>query len=70
MITKSKVLDVLEVCIARQDASRKCKDCIYNGTDCINAHKYAKAAVRCLNVKEVYEREGGYRIFQEDAQSD
>lgn len=70
MITKNKVLDVLEVCIARQDADMQCRNCIYKGEECITAHKYAKAAVRCLNVKEVYEREGGFRIFQENDPDD
>lgn len=70
MITKNKVLDVLEVCIARQDADMQCRNCVNKGEECITAHKYAKAAVRCLNVKEVYEREGGFRIFQDDAQAD
>ena len=70
MITKNKVLDVLEVCIARQDADMQCRNCVYKGEECITAHKYAKAAVRCLSVKEVYEREGGFRIFQEDSSAD
>ena len=48
----------------------QCRNCVYKGEECITAHKYAKAAVRCLNVKEVYEREGGYRIFQEDDPAD
>ena len=46
-ISKNKTLEVLSTCLIRHSAeSCKCSDCIYYGTDCINAHKFAHYAVK------------------------
>lgn len=53
-ISKIKVLDVLSVCLIRHESEDcKCKDCMFYGTDCVEAHRYAESAVECLKVKEV-----------------
>ena len=53
-ISKIKVLDVLSVCLIRHDSEDcKCKDCKYYGAECVEAHRYAEAAVKCMKVKEV-----------------
>ncbi len=53
-ISKIKVLDVLSVCRIRHESEDcKCKDCMFYGPDCINAHKFAESAVRIIKVKEV-----------------
>lgn len=52
--SKDKVLDVLSVCLIRHESEDcKCKDCMFFGSDCIDAHRYAENAVRLLKVKEV-----------------
>ena len=46
-ISKNKTLEVLSTCLIRHSASScKCSDCIYYGTDCINAHTFAHHAVK------------------------
>ncbi len=53
-ISKIKVLDVLSVCRIRHESEDcKCKDCMFYGQDCVNAHKFAESAVRIIKVKEV-----------------
>lgn len=54
MISKIKVLDVLSICLIRHESEDcKCKDCVYYGSECIEAHRCAEGAVRALKVKEV-----------------
>ena len=53
-ISKIKILDVLSICQIRHESTDcNCMGCKYYGSDCIEAHKYAEAAVKCLKVKEV-----------------
>lgn len=53
-ISKIKVLDVLSVCLIRHESTDcNCTGCKYYGADCIEAHRYAESAVKCLKVKEV-----------------
>ena len=53
-ISKIKVLDVLSVCLIRHESTNvNCMGCKYYGPDCIEVHKYAEVAVKCLKVKEV-----------------
>lgn len=61
MVSKNKVIDVLDVCIRRQDAGRKCRDCIYYGNECIEAHVYALSTVQITAYKKVKEVEDAKR---------
>lgn len=53
-ISKIKVLDVLSICLIRHESEDcKCKDCMFYGQYCIDAHRYAESAVKLLKAKEV-----------------
>lgn len=57
-ISTIKVLDVMGTCMVRHEAKAKCADCIYNGSDCIEAHEYAYKAVNVLKRQEVINEQG------------
>ena len=57
-ISTIKVLDVMGTCRVRHEAKAKCADCIYNGSDCIEAHEYAYKAVNVLKRQEVINEQG------------
>lgn len=57
-ISTIKVLDVMGTCRVRHEANAKCADCIYNGSDCIEAHEYAYKAVNVLKRQEVINEQG------------
>lgn len=66
MLSKNKVIDVLDVCISRQEAGRKCIDCVNYGKDCIDAHVYALSTVQITTVKRVKEVEHAKRVENRD----
>ena len=57
-ISTIRVLDVMGTCRVRHEAGAKCADCIYNGSDCVEAHEYAYKAVNFLKRKEVINEQG------------
>ena len=57
-ISTIKALDVMGTCRVRHEAKAKCADCIYNGSDCIEAHEYAYKAVNVLKRQEVINEQG------------
>lgn len=53
-ISKIKVMDVMSTCWMRHEmVDPRCKDCIYCGRDCIDAHRVAESAVRILRKGEL-----------------
>ena len=50
---KDRILDILSTCMIRHEIDTRCKDCIYYGKDCADAHKYAYRAVNALKQSEV-----------------
>ena len=53
-ISKIKVMDVMSTCRMRHEmVDPRCKDCIYCGRDCIDAHIVAESAVRILRKGEL-----------------
>lgn len=53
MISSNKAIEILDLCIMRQDAKRKCVDCIYYGAQCIEAHQYGALAARVMLRRDV-----------------
>lgn len=68
-MTKERVLDVLSTCRCRHEYDSNCKDCVFYGKDCCEAHDYAFDAVQCLTVKEVKsgvsKQQTGSRLFRD-----
>ena len=53
-ISKVKVMDVMSTCRMRHEmVDLRCKDCIYCGRDCIDAHRVAESAVRIVRKGEL-----------------
>lgn len=51
--SKDKTLDVLSTCMIRHEIDTRCRDCIYYGAACVEAHNYAYRAVKVLKQSEV-----------------
>lgn len=51
--SKDRILDTLSTCMIRHEIDTRCKDCVYYGQDCIDAHRYAYRAVAALKQSEV-----------------
>lgn len=53
MSYKDRILDTLSTCMIRHEIDTRCKDCIYYGKECYEAHRYAYRAVMALKQSEV-----------------
>lgn len=54
MISKIKTDEILSICITRHDTQTdNCRNCMYYGAECIEAHRLAIYAVKHLKLKEV-----------------
>ena len=68
MISKNNAIEIMDLCIMRHDANRKCIDCIYEGQRCIEAHKYAALAARVILQRDVKKEECKHEQRRDEGQ--
>lgn len=54
---KHKALEIMQVCLLRQETGRSCKDCMYYGDECLQMHKMARTALYLTTAQQLKEAE-------------
>lgn len=59
---KEKAVEVMQVCIMRHEAGRRCQECIYNGRECLEMHRRAYYALQITTNENIKEAKHDYKI--------
>ena len=54
---KPKALEILQVCILRQETGRSCRDCQHCGEECLQMHRVARTAIYLTTSAQLKEAE-------------
>lgn len=54
---KTQALEILQVCMLRQETGRSCRDCRYYGSECLQMHRMCGTALYLITGKQLKEAE-------------
>ncbi len=54
---KHKALEIMQVCLLRQETGRSCRDCMHYGEECLQMHRMARTALFLTTAAQLKEAE-------------